>query len=113
MPSAPASLRSALHGHNGPLGLRHAFLPGAAAIEAAKRIPASVDIDHIRPISADTAEMVRSVINLVGDIIQKEKVDMSAIKALQLVDMGVADAMEHGGQPREQHLQSLVRLVGK
>ena len=30
-----ASLRSALHGHNGPLGLRHAFLPGAAAIEAA------------------------------------------------------------------------------
>ncbi len=30
-----ASLRDALQGHNGPLGLRHAFLSGAAAIEAA------------------------------------------------------------------------------
>ncbi|WP_313071312.1 glycine betaine/L-proline ABC transporter ATP-binding protein ProV [Melaminivora sp.] len=30
-----ASLRRALHGHQGPLGLRHAFLPDAPAIEAA------------------------------------------------------------------------------
>jgi glycine betaine/proline transport system ATP-binding protein len=29
------SLRTALHGRNGPLGLRHAFLPDAAPLDAA------------------------------------------------------------------------------
>lgn len=62
---------------------------------------------------AETTLMVQDVIRLVGEIIASEKIDLSPIKALDLANLALTDALEHGGQPREQHIKTLVRLAGR
>lgn len=59
-----------------------------------------------------TAEMVRSTIDMVSRIIETERISVTPAKALSLASLAITDAMEHGGQPREQHIQTLVRLAG-
>lgn len=72
--------------------------------EAAKRVQVAPE---------KTAEMVQSVVDLIGKIIDAEKLDMSPLKTLDIVNMAVTDALEHGGTPREQNIESWVRLAAR
>lgn len=66
-------------------------------------------LDTRAPISID---LIATVIKIVGTAMSEEHVDsLPPTKHAELIAIALADTMEHGGQPREDHTRALVRLM--
>lgn len=55
--------------------------------------------------------MVTAVIRIVGNICGAESVDLPINKLTDITALTIVDAMEHGGNLREEHLRQVVRLL--
>lgn len=65
-----------------------------------------------KPVSAEqNIAMVSAVIRAVGNICAAESVDLPINKLTDIVALAIKDAMEHGGNLREEHIRQVVRLL--
>jgi len=62
-------------------------------------------------VGADVIELIRSVIKLVGEVMEHEGVGNAPRRFADLVALAYTDATDHGGKTRESHIRSLVRLL--
>ena len=63
-------------------------------------------------VSPELTTLVADMIRLVGDTLEKEGVAVPPGRFASVVAMAYADAVEHGGVGRENHITGLVRLQG-
>lgn len=56
-------------------------------------------------------EVVATVIHLVGQIMESEDIDLTPSRFADVVALAYTDTMEHGGEPREGHIRSVLRLL--
>jgi hypothetical protein len=83
------------------LGLQPGVLDTESGVTPDAKAPATVGI-----------ELITTVIRAVGSAMADEQVaSLPPVKHAELIALVVADAMEHGGQPRENHTRALVRLM--
>ena len=71
-------------------------------------------LDGENPQGAKSAnlDLIAAVIRIVGTAMQEEKVSpLNPVKHAELIVLALADTMEHGGKPREDHARALVRLL--
>lgn len=71
---------------------------------------ATPDVPPAPAAAVDTA-VIADVIRLVGSVLQDEKVDLGPSRFADVAALAVQDTIEHGGQPREAHIRSVVRLL--
>jgi hypothetical protein len=65
-----------------------------------------------KPVSAEqNIAMVSTVIRAVGNICTAESVDLPTNKLTDIIALAIVDAMEHGGNLREEHIRQVVRLL--
>jgi hypothetical protein len=62
-------------------------------------------------VSAGDVDTVAMVIRLVGEMLEKDGVAVAPRRFADAVALIYTDAMEHGGKPREHHVQQVARLL--
>lgn len=60
---------------------------------------------------AMTPEQLREIILLVGQVCDAENVSLPPVKFSDIAALTLADAIDHGNQPRPDHVKTLVRLA--
>lgn len=76
--------------------------------------PGALDVPPGGPataVSGDVTTLVADVIRVVGSVCAGEKVTLPMDKLADVIALAFQDAADHGGQPREQHVKALVKLV--
>lgn len=63
------------------------------------------------PSAGADSPLVADVVRLVGEIAQAENVSLPPAKLADVVALAWTDTLEHNGQPREQHIRGLVKLL--
>lgn len=64
------------------------------------------------PMSAEqNIAMVSAAIRSIGNICVDEKVNLPTNKLTDIIALAIVDAMEHGGNLREDHIRQVVRLL--
>lgn len=61
--------------------------------------------------SDPSSKIVRDVISLVDANIALEHVQLDPVKYANLVHLALSDALEHGGQARQSHIQLMMKLT--
>ena len=104
----------------GPKPTREVTEKTARALEEEfKLAPGSLDLAADAPPAVETSAggaistaLVADVIRLVGTALEAEGVQaVGPAKFSELVALAFADTMDHQGQPREQHVRTLARLL--
>lgn len=82
---------------------------------AAQQVPPAGSTSPATPPPADGAApnygVVADVIRVIGAVSASEGVSVPPVKFPDLVALGFADSMEHGGVPRENYIKQLVQLL--
>ena len=65
-----------------------------------------------KPVSAEeNIAMVSAAIRAIGNICVAESVELPTNKLTDIIALSITDAMEHGGNLREEHIRQVVRLL--
>ena len=73
--------------------------------------PGSTDREPTAEPEGLNTDHMAAIIRTVGELLEAETVSLPPRRFADLVAVAYADAMEHGGRPREAHLRSVVRLL--
>ena len=65
----------------------------------------------VPPAPSNNTSTVADVIRVIGQVSVAENVDVPPAKFADMVALGFADSMDHGGSPRESFIKDLVHLL--
>jgi hypothetical protein len=102
----------------GPKASRNVTEDTARRLEQAMGLPSgTLDRDpEAEPVAAPagpgmSVDLVASVVRLVGQVCEGEKISVGSPKFADLVALALVDGLEHGGAPRPDHIKALVKLA--